>query len=249
MKIAVLSDIHGNVNALETVLNEIWEDETYEKILFLGDYCMAGPSPDVIAVMCKNLSENNRYEFIQGNTDNMIVNYSQDLYEEMLQKYPVMANALKSDVELLDNSAKTFLANLPLQKELEINGLKILMVHGSPRRQNEDIMAGTPIEKIEEIIKDTDADLILCGHTHIPCGFQTNTNQTVVNVGSVGRPFTPDAMACYVTIDISDDKSFEVKHNFVNYDVEGTVNELLKRGYDGVEKLAQILINPDKRHV
>ena len=249
MKIAVLSDIHGNVNALETVLNEIWEDETYEKILFLGDYCMAGPSPDVTAVMCKNLSENNRYEFIQGNTDNMIVNYSQDLYEEMLQKYPVMANALKSDVELLDNSAKMFLANLPQQKEIELNGLKILMVHGSPRRQNEDIMAGTPIEKIEEIIKDTDADLILCGHTHIPCGFQTNTNQTVINAGSVGRPFTPDAMACYVTIDISDDKSFEVKHNFVNYDVEGTVNELLKRGYDGVEKLAQILTNPDKRHV
>ena len=111
------------------------------------------------------------------------------------------------------------------------------------------MMAGTPIEKIEEMIEGVDADLILCGHTHVPCGFQTNTNQTVVNVGSVGRPFTPNALSCYAIIDIADDKSFTVEHRFVKYDVEGTVKDLLTRGYDGVEKLAQILVNPDRRHV
>lgn len=249
MKIAVLSDIHGNINALETVLGEFWEDESFEKILFLGDYCMAGPSPDATALFCKQLSLNDRYEFIQGNTDKMIVEYTEDMYQNMSTRLPVMANALKSDVELIRDSEKEFLASLPEQKLLEIGGVKILMVHGSPRRQNEDMMAGTPIEKIEEMLEGVDADLILCGHTHVPCGFQTKTNQTVVNVGSVGRPFTPDAMACYVTIEIGEDKSFEVRHHFVNYDVDGTVRDLLARGYDGVEKLAQILINPDKRHV
>lgn len=249
MKIAVLSDIHGNINALETVLGEFWEDENFEKILFLGDYCMAGPSPDATALFCKQLSENSRYEFIQGNTDKMIVDYSDDLYQDLSKKVPVMANALRSDVELLNDEAKNFLASLPEQKLLEVGGVKILMVHGSPRRQNEDIMAGMPLENVQEMLEGVDADLILCGHTHVPCGFQTETNQTVVNVGSVGRPFTPDAMACYVTIEIGEDKSFEVMHHFVKYDVDGTVRDLMARGYSGVEKLAQILINPDKRHV
>lgn len=249
MKIAVLSDIHGNINALETVLGEFWEDESFEKILFLGDYCHAGPCPDATAFFCQQLSENPRYEFIQGNTDKMIADYSEEVYENLAKDFPVMANALQSDVKLIKDSEKEFLANLPEQKMLELNGVKVLMVHGSPRKQNENIYSTLPIEDIEEMISGTDADLILCGHTHIPCGIQTTTNQTIVNVGSVGRPFTQDAMPCYVTIEINDDKSFEVKHHFVNYDVDGTVRDLLARDYDGVEKLAEIIKNPEKRHV
>lgn len=249
MKIAVLSDIHGNLNALESVLEEFWEDESIDKILFLGDYCLAGPLPAETAFFCRNLADNPRYEFIQGNTDKMIVEYSEELYERLSNTYPVMANALKSDVEVIRESEKEFLTNLPEQKLLELNGVKILMVHGSPRSQNEDITAGMPLNDVQEMLKGTDADLILCGHTHVPCGFQTETNQTVVNVGSVGRPFTSDAMACYVTVEINTDKSFEVKHNFVNYDIDNAVEDLLERGYDGVEKLAAILKTPDKRHV
>ena len=249
MKVAVLSDIHGNINALKSVLNEFIEDESYEKILFLGDYSMAGPVPEVTASYCEELSKSDRFEFIQGNTDKMIVDYANKNFDLSKIPFPVMANALKSDVERLSKENIEFLTGLPVQKEIELNGLKILMVHGSPRRQNEDMMAGTPIEKIEEMIEGVDADLILCGHTHVPCGFQTNTNQTVVNVGSVGIPFTPNALPCYAIIDIADDKSFTVEHRFVKYDVEGTVKDLLTRGYDGVEKLAQILVNPDRRHV
>lgn len=248
MKIAVLSDIHGNINALETVLGEFWEDESFEKILFLGDYSMAGPLPNETAFFCKQLSQNPRYEFIQGNTDKMIINFSEDLYQVISNDAPIMANALREDVKDVDDSNKEFLASLPEQKMLELNGLKVLMVHGSPRRQNENIFPDIPLKEVEEMIKGTDADLILCGHTHIPCGFQTETNQTVVNVGSVGRPFTPDAMPCYVTIEINDDKSFVVKHNFVNYDREKSAKELKSRGFEGADKLAEMLINPEKRH-
>ena len=109
-------------------------------------------------------------------------------------------------------------------------------------------MPNRPIEEIEEIVAGTDADLILCGHTHIPCGYQTKNKQTVVNVGSVGRPMTPTPMACYVVIDFEDGK-FNLMHKFVDYDRETAASIVRARGFEGADKLAELLINPVQRHV
>ena len=103
-------------------------------------------------------------------------------------------------------------------------------------------------EVLEEMIKDTDANIILCGHTHIPCGFQTTTKKTVLNVGSVGRPFTPEPQACYMILTIEGEK-FSVQHHFVNYDNEKAAELMRERTFSGAENIADILINPDKRHV
>src|SRR5574344_1165890 len=125
-----------------------------------------------------------------------------------------MGNALENDVKVLSKESLEFLKNLPEKSEITINGVKILLVHGSPRKNNENIFPNLEIKKVEEMIKSTDADLILCGHTHIPCGYQTETKQTVVNVGSVGRPFTDNPQACFVTVDI-DKGNFGLQHIFV----------------------------------
>ena len=84
------------------------------------------------------------------------------------------------------------------------------MLHGSPRRNNEDIMPDTPLKEVEEMLSGVDANIILCGNTHIPCGFQTDTGQTVVNDGSVGRPFTDNPEACYAIISTTGDGGYEV---------------------------------------
>src|SRR5574344_1172575 len=97
------------------------------------------------------------------------------------------------------------------------------------------------------MIASTDADVIFCGHTHVPCGYQTNTKQTVVNVGSVGRPFSEYPKACYAIIEI-DGQEFSVKHNLVDYDVK-TASDLLKqRCFDGADKLAAMLIHATCRY-
>ena len=247
MKIAVLSDIHGNLLALESVLEDIRAKEC-EKILFLGDYALAGPEPSDTVNLCMNLFNHDNIEMIQGNTDKMIAEYSDELYSKLSEAAPIMANALKQEAETLSKNQLEFLKDLPETKELEIDGVKILMVHGSPRRNNEDIMPDTPIEKVEEMLMGTDADLILCGHTHIPCGFQTNTKQTVVNDGSVGRPFTPNPESCYVIITTLGNGNFEVEHNFVKYDNYQASKTLALRTFEGADKLAQMLLNPTQRH-
>ena len=248
MKIAVLSDIHGNLLALESVLEDI-QSKNCDKILFLGDYALAGPEPTDTVNFCMSLSEHDNVEMIQGNTDKMIVEFSEDIYQKVAQGAPIMANALREEANTLGEKQKQFLKELPTTKSLTIDDVKILMVHGSPRRNNEDIMPDTPLEKVEEMLSGVNEDLILCGHTHIPCGFQTNTKQTVVNVGSVGRPFTENPESCYAIISTKGNGEFEVEHNFVKYDNIQAAKTLSERSFEGADKLAHILISPKRRHI
>ena len=97
------------------------------------------------------------------------------------------------------------------------------------------------------MIAGTNADIIFCGHTHVPCGYQTNTKQTVVNVGSVGRPFSEEPKSCYAILEIAN-KEFSVKHNLVDYDYEKAASILNERGFEGAEKLAKMLIHATSRY-
>lgn len=239
MKIAVISDIHGNVTALNAVLHDI-EKEGCEQIFCLGDLAMAGSQPKETIDIIRNLRN---ITVIQGNTDKMIV----DAYRGNEYGDSLMETALKDDIKYLNEEQINFLKNLPEQTEVTVDGFKILLVHGSPRANNENISPDLPIEKVEEIIKDTDADIILCGHTHLPCGFQTSTNQTVINDGSVGRPRGGNIDSCYAIIDFKNN-SFEIKHKFVRYNNSAEKDLILKRNYRGREKLAKALTEPSENH-
>lgn len=246
MKIAVISDIHGNMQALEAVLADI-KKENCEKIFCLGDLAMGGPEPTRTIELIKKLYEDSNFELIQGNTDEMIAQPEVSI-PLLKSKFPIMGEALENDVEIIPANLKEFLNNLPKQKEIEIEGVKILLVHGSPRKNDENISPDLPIEKIEEMLEGVTTDLIFCGHTHIPCGYQTTKKQTVVNDGSVGRPFTPNPQACYVIADFSNG-SFEISHKFINYDREKAAAILAKRDFKDADKLAKVLIKPGSRHI
>lgn len=247
MRVAVISDIHGNMQALETVLADI-EQEKCDRIFCLGDLAMAGPEPVKAIEKIKSLYKQGKLEVIQGNTDEMIGDFNDEILQRVKNHAPIMANALVNDVKIIPNELKEFLKHLPPQKELEIEGLKVLLVHGSPRKNDENITPDLPIEKVEEMIENTDVDVIFCGHTHLPCGYQTTKKQTIVNDGSVGRPFTPEPKACYVVAEFKD-KTAEFTHKFVEYDRETASKILSKRNFEGADKLAQHLIRPESRHV
>ena len=246
MKIAVMSDIHGNMQALSAVMENIEEQEC-DKIFVLGDYAMAGPQPrDAIQFFMDKLN-NKKYKMIQGNTDLMLAKYSEDLYDMLQDSALIMADALKFDAKELDNMERAFLLTLPEKLEVTEGGVKFLLVHGSPRKNNEDILPDIRLDKVEEMLTGVKADVILCGHTHIPCGFQTRTKKTVINVGSVGRPFTPEPKACYLTIVVENGKC-EYEHHFVEYDKNAAYEILRKRNFWGADVLANTLLNPEKRH-
>lgn len=248
MKIAIISDIHGNMEALQSVLNDI-ECENCKALYCLGDLAMAGPEPTLAIKKIQELQKSKNFHLIQGNTDEMLANFSFDIYNKILELNTTMAAAYLADSQLLTDEEKQFLNNLAKQEIIELGELKILLVHGSPRKNNENIFPDLKIEEVEEIIKGTSANIIFCGHTHTPCGYQTNTEQTVVNVGSVGRPFTEKPEACYAILDINEnDLTYTIKHKFVKYDIEKAAKKLINRGFEGCEKLAEILKNPTSRY-
>ncbi len=246
MKIAVISDIHGNMDALEAVMNDI-KSEKCEKIFVLGDYAMAGPEPAKTVDWFINNKLNPEFKMIQGNTDLMIADFSEDLYLAVKSKAPIMAEALKDDVKILTSKQKDFLKNLPAQLEIEEEGVKFLLVHGSPRKNNEDILPDTPLDEVEKMLENVTADVVLCGHTHLPCGFQTSTKKTVVNVGSVGRPFTKEPKSCYLKITAVNGQCI-FEHRFIEYDKEVASKKLRNRTFCGADKLADMLLNPTVRH-
>ena len=123
-----------------------------------------------------------------------------------------------------------------------INGLKIDLVHGSPRNQSENIYPSLAIEAVEEMVKDSDADLILCGHTHKPCGYSLKSNKTVINVGSVGRSMTEDKNAVYLQLTIGQDGKFVSEHRIVKYDNQKVKNHILARGFEHCTELAEMYI-------
>lgn len=234
MKIAVLSDIHGNMEALEAVLVDM-NDKNIEKIFVCGDLAMAGPEPSR-AVDFFRLSN---ATIIQGNTDEMIV-------KNIIPPNEIMANALKYAQDVLNYEQKEFLAQLPFSHSEKIEDLSLLFVHASPRKNNEDILPEQDSEKIAEMIAGYSEDLIFCGHTHIPCGYQIK-KQTLVNVGSVGRPFSTEPKACYVTVNINKNEA-EILHHFVSYDVNTAADKLSKTGFLGADKLAKMLISATSRY-
>lgn len=244
MKIAVLSDIHANVQALEAVMNDVIS-QGCEYVFCLGDLALAGPQPKEIV---EYVMAQNTWTVIQGNTDKMIAQYGEQVQEFLQQQYPVMANAIADDMTKLDETQIAFLNDLPPMLSLDVEGCSVLLVHGSPRANNEDILPGMPLDVVEEIIDGTKEKLILCGHTHIPCGYQTNSGQTVVNVGSVGRPMTPEPKACYCVIDFTNG-SFELHHRFVEYDNKLAAQLMSQRGFVGADRLADLLLNPAERHI
>ncbi len=248
MKIAIISDIHGNIDALESVLSDI-KIENCSKIFCLGDIAMAGPEPSITIKKIHELMQSKDFHIIQGNTDSMLSVFSFDTYNAILSANEVMGNAYLADSELLTDDEKLFLKNLPEKEEIELFGIKILLVHGSPRKNNENIYPNLPIKEVEEMIKDTDADIIFCGHTHMPCGYQTNTNQTIVNVGSVGRPFSETPDSCYAIMDLNETNStYTIQHKFIKYDVLKASKKIEQRGFKGAEKLAKMLIKATSRY-
>ena len=222
--------------------------ENCERIFCLGDLAMAGPEPDKTVGFVRDLLKNSDFTLIQGNTDFMLSNYSEEIYKKLLELNTVMAHAYKSDCEVLSEDNKKFLSSLPITKEIELFNVKILLVHGSPRRQDENIFPDMPIKDVEEIVSSAKADLIFCGHTHLPCGYQTTTGKTVVNVGSVGRPFSQYPEACCAILDIKSDGTYEIKHKLIKYDFMSASEKLNNRNFEGSDKLAKMLIHATSRY-
>jgi putative phosphoesterase len=233
MKVALFSDIHANLPALEACLAGIDENRP-DAIYCLGDLVGYNIWPnEVINLIMKRgiptIAGN--YDFGIGRTsDDCGCAYKTDEEKEMGKVSISYTNQIVHADER--NYLRTLPAHIKLEFQLNNDKLNLLLVHGSPRRINEYLFEDREEKSLLRIMKDADADIMCFGHTHKPYHRileQAEENiryRHAINIGSVGKPKDGDKRGCYVLLHISETSSITNKDSisveFVRfeYDVE-----------------------------
>ncbi|MBA1334503.1 MAG: hypothetical protein HPY66_2352 [Firmicutes bacterium] len=197
MKIAFIADIHANIHALSEVLRDI-DDKNIEHVYCLGDLVGYMPFPNEVIELIK--SRNIRT--VRGN-------YDESVGEDLLvcgcdYKTPRdMELASRSLLWTQENTSaqnKEYLRSLPESIELNIGGRRVLLVHGSPRKNNEYLYEDS--QELKEVAADCSFDVLVCGHTHLPY-YKVLNGKHIINAGSAGKPKHMSPDATYVVAEIS----------------------------------------------
>lgn len=229
MKIAVISDIHGNYDALVEVLKKA-KKEKVEHLLVLGDIVGYYYHPDKILHL---LSEWN-FDIIKGNHENILEDLiaDQKLGESIRLKY---GSGHQEAINKLTNQQLNFLSGLPETKSLQINEMSILMCHGSPWSNDFYIY---PDCENETLLKcdSKEHDFVLIGHSHYAF-IVKNANSILINPGSVGQSRQTGGMASWAIINTING-CFQLLTT--DYNVEKLLNEVEEKDAD-IKYLAEIL--------
>jgi diadenosine tetraphosphatase ApaH/serine/threonine PP2A family protein phosphatase len=114
---------------------------------------------------------------------------------------------------------KRFLRELPESISLSLGEYDIRLVHGSPRRINEYLYQDRPDRSLERLLEEAQADVLVCGHTHLPYHKILPSGRHVINAGSVGKPKDGNPKACYLVVGISEGQ-LQARFVRVPYDIE-----------------------------
>lgn len=242
MRVLVLSDIHGNADALKTVLNSA---SGYDYIWVLGDLVDYGPEPHVVVDMVRELKSD---LVLMGNHDNAVAYNTDCMCAQELHDLSEYTR-LEVSFKLLNPEQISWLKSLPRTREFTIDSLRVYAVHGSPRNPlygylkpslplEEILLALTPSPLVVKP-KPVEADLVVVGHTHIPMDLRVG-NKRIINPGSIGQPRDSDWRASYGILNL---ETGEFHIHRVKYNVEKTISKLraLNLDFQMLVKLEAIL--------
>jgi predicted phosphodiesterase len=234
-RITIFGDIHGNLAALEAVFADI-------EVRQLGDlYCLGGlvgygTFPNEVTQLIRD----RQIPTIMGNYDQGVGSDSDDCgcayktpeAQALGERSIAWTNAHTTD----DN--KAYLRSLVSSIPLELGELKVLLVHGSPRKINEYLYEDRPDDSFERILDTAQADVLVCGHTHLPYHKVLPSGRHVINAGSVGKPKDRDPRAGYITLSVTG-RELTVDFIRVPYDIERTAQAI--EASDMPHQFAQML--------
>lgn len=214
MKLAIISDIHGNLYALRSVLEDI-DEQKVDLTVCLGDLVGYGPHPNEVVAMIKRRN----IPCIKGNYDASVV----DGGFTFIRDNATNSFALPWAVNETRALNKYYLDNLPTSMILDFNGKKIKLLHGSTNAINEYLLEDA--ENTAKVMENLEEDILVCAHTHIPSIKQFG-NKLFINDGSVGKPKigTPDATYCILDIDKNGKVTPSIRK--VSYNTSGLIKEM-----------------------
>ncbi len=215
-KITVFGDIHANLPALEAVFADM-AARGLDNFYCLGDLVGYGVWPNEVIAMIRERN----IPTIMGNYDQGVGIDSDDCgcayrtpeAQALGERSIAWSNAHTS----AEN--KAYLRGLVSSIPLQLGDLKVLLVHGSPRKVNEYLYEDRPEAGMERLMDAAGVDVLVCGHTHLPYHRVLGSGRHVINAGSVGKPKDNDPRACYITL-AAEGRELAVEFIRVPYDVE-----------------------------
>lgn len=234
MRIALFSDIHANLPALEAFFKDI-EKQKIDAIYCLGDLVGYNIWPNEIieAIRKRGIPTiAGNYDFGVGRkSDDCGCAYKTELDKAMGSQSIALTNELVSDENR--QYLRTLPAHLNIEFQLDNHSMNLLLVHGSPRKINEYLFEDREEKSMMRIMETVDADMLFCGHTHKPYHriFEYEKEgrtayRHAVNIGSVGKPKDGDPRGSYVIINLQEDSnifnrdSIQVEFIRFDYDIE-----------------------------
>jgi putative phosphoesterase len=213
MRVAIFSDVHGNLAALEAVLTDIQRQHVAASYC-LGDLVGYAPFPNEVIEQIRRV----RMPTVMGNYDDG-VGFDRDecgcAYLDPTEKR-LGDQSFAWTKQHTTSENKAFLRTLLKEIRFQADGKRILLVHGSPRRMNEYLFEDRPLSSFERLATSSEADVIAYGHTHRP--YTKHVGHVLfVNVGSVGKPKDGDPRACYALIDTAGQRDVQCVR--VAYDI------------------------------
>jgi putative phosphoesterase len=237
-RIAVLSDVHGNVLALEAVRKAI-KKEKPDVVLVAGDIVLNGPEPGATVDAIREMERDGAI-VVQGNTDIAVADGD---YAAAFPWYleSGVPDAIRSAAEwahdALEDEHLAWLRRLPAERRVRIGDDLVLVTHASPGSQTQGFDQNLDPSTTTERMSRTDARVICCGHTHLPEVREFGW-KVIVNDGSAGYVFDGDPTASWALVTLEsgtdgDDSVATAEIRRAEYDVLATANAISARGLPG----------------
>jgi len=225
MQVAVITDVHANLPALESVLQKI-DGQAVEQIYCGGDLVGYGPHPNEVCA----LVEERAIPTIYGNYDYAIARDLEDCGCAYRDKHDRELGQLSVDWTLAhtDERSKDFMRQLPFDLRFELGSKRVRLVHGSPRKVNEYLFEDKPARTFERIAGQADCDVLVFGHTHKPW-IREYGGVLFVNCGSVGKPKDGDPRSAFALLS-ANGNGVDVEIPRVDYPMTGVAEEMKTAG-------------------
>ncbi|MGE5673340.1 MAG: metallophosphoesterase family protein [Mycobacterium leprae] len=225
MRLAVFSDIHGNIQALSAVLADI-AARGADVLWCGGDLVGYGANPGEVVDRIRSRG----IPTAMGNYDDAIgyhritcgCDYPDPAAHERGLQSVAWTKAHTTDEQ------KQYLRSLPYRLQREFGGRQVVLVHGSPARLNEYLTTQVTDEVLDGYLRGTGADVLICCHTHKPYCRNVGSG-LVVNAGSAGRPKHGKPVATYVLLDLLPER-VDVTVVEVAYDYEAAARAIEEAG-------------------
>lgn len=221
-RIAVIADVHGNLPALEAVLADI-EGESVDAVVVPGD-TISGPW----AAEVFDLLHGMHAIFVRGNADREVI--------ERSERFGALA---PWSADRLGASRLAAAAEWPLTTSLSVDGLgRVLVCHSTPGSDDPIYTRITPESELLEMLGPLDADVLVCGHTHMQFDRTLENGLRLVNAGSVGLPYEGARGAYWALL------GPDVELRRTDYDVEACVAAIQVMGAPVADSQLEQLLDP-----